>query len=103
MAKATEIAAMAGQKILFSGRGSAICSELALSGPSTKPINGDTIKAKTHAEIETIAHLSIIEVEDLARFNSKECIEALDILAGTWRPRWMPLATLNTFGRKSQY
>jgi hypothetical protein len=58
-AKPTEIAAMMGQKILFSGRDS-------ISG-EVKEINnkGDTIKAKTHAEIGTIAHLSIIGVEDL--------------------------------------
>ena len=49
-----------------------------------KSNKGDTIKAKTHAEIGTIAHLSIIGVEDLGRPNSKECIEALDILALYW-------------------
>jgi hypothetical protein len=60
--------------------------------------NGATIKAKTHAEIGTIAHLSIIGVENLGRFNLEKCIEAFDILALYWRPRWMPLA-LNTLGR----
>ena len=71
-AKTTEIAAMAGQKILFSGRGSSMsCS--ALRGGEVKTINnGATIKAKTHAEIGTIAHWSIIGVEDLGRPNSKE-------------------------------
>ena len=62
-AKTTEIAAMAGQKILGSGRGSImLCS---VRPPVTKIINGITIKAKTHAEIGTIAHLSIIGAEDL--------------------------------------
>jgi hypothetical protein len=56
-----EIAAMAGQKILFSGRASRTSV-----GEEVKRINkGDTIKAKTHAEIGTIAHLSIIGLEDL--------------------------------------
>jgi hypothetical protein len=37
---------------------------------------GDTIRAKTHAEIGTIVYLSIIGVEGVGRLNSKECIEA---------------------------
>jgi hypothetical protein len=35
------------------------------SGELTKTNNGETIKAKTHAAIGTIAHMSIIGVEDL--------------------------------------
>ena len=56
--KATEIAAMAGQKIRVAGLTSNECG----GTPKTlrKPINGDTIKAKTHAEIGRIANLSII-------------------------------------------
>jgi hypothetical protein len=58
--KPTEIAAKAGQKILVSGRDSmTLCSGVKRSN------NGDTIKAKTHAEIGTIAQLSIIRLEDL--------------------------------------
>jgi hypothetical protein len=53
--------------------------------------NGDTIKAKTHAEIERIANLSIIGVENLGRANPEERIEALGILALFGRPIWMPL------------
>jgi hypothetical protein len=37
---------------------------------------GETIRAKTHAEIGTIVHLSIIGVEGAGRLNPKECIEA---------------------------
>ena len=68
-AKPTEIAARAGQKILFSGRGCMSCMTLcSVSMGEVKKINkGDTIKAKTHAEIGTIVHLSIIGVEDLGR------------------------------------
>jgi len=64
-AKTTEIAAMAGQKILGSGRGSIMLCSVWAGSPVTKNINGITIKAKTHAEIGTIAHLSIIGAEDL--------------------------------------
>jgi hypothetical protein len=70
-AKTTEIAAIEGQKILFSGRLS-----IKVEGPEAKSNNGDTIAAKAHAEIGTIAHVSIIEVEDLTRPNPKECIGA---------------------------
>ena len=58
-------------------------------GPEAYWINGPTIVAKTHAKIGMTAHLSSIGVENLARLNSKECIEALDILALYWRPRWI--------------
>ena len=78
---------MAGQKILVSGRASITWT----AGILRKINNGATIKAKTHAEIGTIAHLSIIGVENLGRFNLEKCIEAFDILALYWRPRWMPL------------
>jgi hypothetical protein len=87
-ANTTEITAIAGQKILFSGRASMMLSSEA-AGPEEKSNNGDTIAAKTHAEIGMIAHLSIIRVEDLVRPNSKDCIEALEVLALCWRSRWM--------------
>jgi hypothetical protein len=64
-ANTTEIAAMAGQKILVSGRAASVWG----SGELRKINNGDTIKAKTHAEIGTIANLSIIGVEKLGRSN----------------------------------
>ena len=51
-----------------------------------KVINGPTIAAQAHTKIGMISHLSIIGVEDLARPNSKEYIEALDILALYWCP-----------------
>src|SRR3954454_1366121 len=70
-AKRTEIAATAGQKIL--GRMS-LCIMSARG--KAKMNKGDTIRAKAHAEIGTIVHLSIIGVEDAGRLNSKECIEA---------------------------
>jgi hypothetical protein len=59
MTKATEIATMAGQKIRVSGR----ASNPWTAGMLRKINNGDTIKAKTHAEIGTIAYLSIIALE----------------------------------------
>jgi hypothetical protein len=96
-AKETAIAAMAGQKILFSGRGMALWS-VSVPGETIKMNKGETIKAKTHAEIETIAYLSIMGVEGLGWPDSKECIGALDILVLYWRPRCMPLA-LNTLGQ----
>ena len=77
----TEIADRAGQKILFSGRASIMLCDVQTSGAVRKTNTGDTIKAKTHAEIGTIAHLSIVPVETLGRPNSQECIEALDILS----------------------
>src|ERR1700738_5292010 len=50
-----------------------------------------------YAEIGTIAHLSIIAVEDLVRPNWKECIEALDLLSLYRRRRWMsPIAWIST-------
>src|ERR1700730_18316848 len=58
-------------------------------GPAADWVNGPTIVAKTHAKIGMTAHLSRIGVEHLARPNSKECIEALDILTLYWRPRWI--------------
>ena len=69
--KRTEIAAAAGQKIL--GRMS-LCITSARG--KAKRNKGDTIRAKTHAEIGTIVYLSIIGVEDAGRLNPKECIEA---------------------------
>jgi hypothetical protein len=61
-----EIAAMAGQKILFSGRASAALS-IAWDSEGLKKINnGNTIRAKTHAKIGTIAYLSSPEWEILA-------------------------------------
>jgi hypothetical protein len=98
-AKTTEIAAMVGQKILFSGRGSNILCSVSAEPAVTKSNNGYTIKAKTHAKIGTIAHLSIIGVEDLPRPNSKECFEALGILAPYGVRVGCPLA-LNTMGQK---
>jgi hypothetical protein len=77
-AKTTEIAVMAGQKILFSGWDAIRACSVWGKGLVIKINNGDTIKAKIHAEIGTIAHLSIIGVGDLGRLDSKECIEALD-------------------------
>src|ERR1700730_12901127 len=75
-AKMMEIVANAGQTILFSGRFSMRLCSVSLT-PAARTSNGDTTVAKTHAEIGTITHLSIIGVEDLARPNSKECTEAL--------------------------
>jgi hypothetical protein len=56
---------MAGQKILCSGRASITPA----SEGTTKINNGDTIKAKAHAEIGTITHLSITGAETLGRPN----------------------------------
>ena len=106
-AKRTEIAVIAGQKILGA---MALCSA-SPPGEAIKTIKGETIRAKTHAEIGTTAHLSIIGDEGtgrdrdnceavkngvMARPNSKECIKPLDILALPsapaclyWRPPWM--------------
>ena len=64
-AKPTEIAAMAGQKILFSGRDSITLCSVLIGGEVKKSNKGDTIKAKTQAEIGAIVHLSIVEVESL--------------------------------------
>ena len=80
-AKPTEIAAMAGQKILFSERLCMMLCSVSPGPPLMKSSSGDTIMAKAHAEIGTIAHVSRKGVEDLARLNSKECIDAFDILA----------------------
>jgi hypothetical protein len=71
-AKTTEIAAIAGQKIL----GAMALSSMSVPGEDIKMNKGDTIRAKTHAEIGTIVHLSIIGAEGTGRLNSKECIEA---------------------------
>ena len=94
-AKRTEIAVIAGQKILGA---MALCSG-SPPGEAIEIVRGETMRAKTHAEIGTTAHLSIIgdEVTDrdncaavkigvVARPNSKEYIEPLDILAFYWRP-----------------
>src|SRR5260370_40801348 len=69
----TESAARRGQKSLCS-RG--WCNMCRLG--ATKSNKGAMIKAKTHAAIGTIAYLSSIGVENLRRFNSYECIGALD-------------------------
>ena len=45
--------------------GAGLHDALQREAASEKINNGNTIKAKTHAEIGTIAHLSIIGVEDL--------------------------------------
>src|SRR5579884_1405565 len=79
MANRMEIAAMAGQNILLSRLAlplSIACSSVGLK----KSNNGDTIKAKTHAKIGTIAYLSSIGAGDPGRANSYECIDVLDIL-----------------------
>jgi hypothetical protein len=117
-AKRTEIAVIAGQKILGA---MALCSA-SPPGEAIKIVKGETIRAKTHAEIGTTAHLSIIGDEGTGRDrddcaavkigvvagpNSKECIEPLDILAFYWRPPWMSLLAsaldvplpLNTLGQ----
>ena len=60
-ANTTEIADIAGQKILFSGRASIMFCGVQTSGAVRKINSGDTIKAKTHAEIATTAHLSTLE------------------------------------------
>jgi hypothetical protein len=55
-----------------------LCSVWAV--PESRKINnGETINEKMHADIVTIAHLSIVEVEDLARFNSVGYIERFNI------------------------
>jgi hypothetical protein len=92
-----EIAVITGQKILGA---MALCSG---SPPeeAIEIVKGETIRAKTHAEIGTTAHLSIIGDEGtgrdrdncaavkigvVARPNSKEYIEPLDMLAFYWQP-----------------
>jgi hypothetical protein len=87
-AKRTEIAVIAGQKILGA---MALCSA-SPPGEAIKTVKGETIRAKTHAEIGTTAHLSIIGDEGtgrdrdnceavkngvMARPNSKECMSLL--------------------------
>jgi hypothetical protein len=65
----TEIMAMAGQKILGSGRGSIMFG--GLCPPVVRKVNtGSTINAKAHAENAMIAYLSIVGAEDLGRPNS---------------------------------
>src|SRR5262245_46358170 len=76
-AKTTDIRAMAGQKSLFSGRLSIMVCTVLTAGEVTKINNGETINAKTHAEIEMTAHWSMNGVEDLGRPDSKGRIEAL--------------------------
>src|ERR1700683_1340376 len=87
----TEITAMAGQKILVSGRGSimfgGLCPPVVI-----KINNGDTINAKAHAESAMIAYLSIVGVENLGRPNSWEATDGLGIYALRWRPRWTRLS-----------
>ena len=73
----------------------ALCSA-SPPGEAIKTVKGETIRAKTHAEIGTTAHLSIIGDEGtgcdrdnceavkngvMVRPNSNECIKPLDILA----------------------
>ena len=79
-ANPTEIAAIAGQKILGSRRGCIILCSVWAGPVVTKINNGITIAEKTHAEIGINAHLSN-GVEDLARPNSRESIVALGIMA----------------------
>ena len=62
------------------------------SGGLKKINKGDTIKAKTHPKIGTIAHRSSIEPGNLGRANSREYLEVLDILALAWGRRLMPFA-----------
>jgi hypothetical protein len=103
-AKRTEIAVTAGQKILFSRRGMALCTT-SVAGEA-KMNKGETIRAKIHAEIGTIVHVSMIgdggtgrdrencaalKIGVVVRPNSKKCIEPLDILAFYWRRPWMSL------------
>jgi hypothetical protein len=73
-----EIAVIAGQKIRFSGRASNAWKSECVA----KITNGDTIKAKTHAKIGTIADLSIVEVKDLCWSNLRKCIDVPTLLAG---------------------
>ena len=90
-AKTTEIAAIAGQKILFSQRGSMrLCSECGAVG-KTRSIMATLLKRKRMPKSGRLRSCQSIGVEDLARPNSKECIEALDILALYWCPTF-PLA-----------
>jgi hypothetical protein len=60
-AKTTEIAAITGQNILVSKRVSVV------EMPRTVYTNGEIIVAKTQANIGTIAHESIIRVENFRR------------------------------------
>jgi hypothetical protein len=62
-ANATEIAAMVGQKILFSRRAPPL-SIVCWSDGSAKLNNGNTITANAHAKIGMIAHISIIGAEN---------------------------------------
>src|SRR5215471_17775399 len=62
-ANATEIAAMAGQKILFSGRAPPLIT-VCWSDGLKKHNNGNTITANAHAKIGTIAQISSIGVEN---------------------------------------
>ena len=86
-----EIAAMAGQKILFSRRASAAFSIACESEGVKKINNGATIEAKTHAKIGTIAYLSSRGMGNLGRANSQEPTEAFDILAVYSGPRLITL------------
>ena len=95
MAKRTEIAASVGQKILFSRRGALRICCLSRS-PQTAPLHEAPHRRKATTAIlfqrkhmpksDIITNLSNIRVEGPARPNSKECVEALDILALCWRP-----------------
>jgi hypothetical protein len=83
-ANTMEIVAMAGQKILFSGRASNAWKSEAV----TKIINGDIIKEKAQPKIGTTANLSIIALEDFRWSDVQDCIEVFDLLALYWRKRW---------------
>src|SRR5262249_9842951 len=79
-ARMTEIRAMAGQKILFSGRLSMMLFTVLTAGDVTKISSGETIKANTHAEIGTTVHASMTEAGGF-RPRSRERIGGFDIMA----------------------
>src|SRR5262249_26297074 len=66
MTKTTELAAIAGQKILFASWPSITlcCMLCSVAGGETKTINGINIGAETNAKIGRNDHLSIIAVGD---------------------------------------
>jgi hypothetical protein len=57
--------------------------------------------AKTQATIGIIAYLSMILFESRGRRDPREPIEALDILAIYWRPRWVPPAADALLARRA--
>jgi hypothetical protein len=76
VSNATEIAHSKGQKTLFSGRSCNMLCRVWASGVVRKINNGDTIRAKLHARIGTIVHLSMPELEGLDRLISYEYTQA---------------------------